>query len=97
MDNIEKVLWPNEADNFDPSLCVHIMTNGLYKSTIKLEPFEYEIFDVGGTKSVRKKWLHCMKDSHFVIFVADLNGYCQTLEEDPERVSLLSKLFIVNI
>ncbi|KAL8835924.1 MAG: hypothetical protein Q9176_006608 [Flavoplaca citrina] len=83
MDNIDKVLWHDKANNFDPSLCVHIMTNGLYYSTIEGEPFRYEIIDVGGTRAMRKKWSRCMQDLDSVIFVADLNGYCQTIEEEP--------------
>ncbi|KAI4270213.1 MAG: hypothetical protein LQ337_006821 [Flavoplaca oasis] len=83
MDNIDKVLWHDEANNFDPSLCVHIMTNGLYYSTIEGEPFRYEITDVGGTRAMRKKWSRCIQDLDSVIFVADLNGYCQTIEEEP--------------
>lgn len=95
MDNIDKILWPDRAGQFDPSLYVHIMTNGLYKSTVKVEPFEYEISDVGGSQSERGKWLYCMDGLHYVIFVADLNAYCQTLREDSERASLLSKFFVV--
>ena len=97
MDNIDKILWPDIAGQFDPSLYVHIMTNGLYKSTVKVEPFEYEIIDVGGSRSARGKWQHCMDGLHYVIFVADLNAYCQTLRENSERASLLSKLFVIII
>ena len=91
MDNIDKVLWHDKANKFDPSLCVHIMTNGLYYSTIEGEPFRYEIIDVGGTRAMRKKWFHCMQDLDSVIFVADLNGYCQTIEEEPGVVSRSSR------
>ena len=96
MDNIDKVLWPDEADNFDPSLCAHIMTNGLYKSIVEMEPFNYEIFDVGGTRSMRKKWFLCMKDLGSLIFVADLNAYCQRVKEDPEAVSHRSRLLVIS-
>ncbi|KAL8860937.1 MAG: hypothetical protein Q9178_002692 [Gyalolechia marmorata] len=92
MDNIDKVLWPKEADNFDPSLCAHIMTNGLYKSTVKMEPLNYEIYDVGGTRSMRKKWFLCIKDLGSLIFVADLNAYCQKIEENPKANQLQESL-----
>ncbi|KAI4212766.1 MAG: hypothetical protein LQ349_009328, partial [Xanthoria aureola] len=92
MDNIDKILWPDRAGQFDPSLYVHIMTNGLYKSTVKVEPFEYGNSDVGGSQSERGKWLHCMDGLHYVIFVADLNAYCQTLREDSERNQLHESL-----
>ncbi|KAL8994783.1 MAG: hypothetical protein Q9169_005345 [Polycauliona sp. 2 TL-2023] len=85
MDKIDKILWYEEANNFDPSLCVHIMTNGIYRSTIIGEPFEYEIVDVGGSRASRKKWIHTMDDLDSVIYVADLNAYCQNIEEDPDQ------------
>ncbi|KAL8643529.1 MAG: hypothetical protein Q9226_008307, partial [Calogaya cf. arnoldii] len=87
MDNLDKLFWPAKADGFDPSLYVHNMTNGLYKWRVNAEPFEYDIIDAGGSRPGRKKWHHCMTDSNFVIFVADLNAYCQTIEEEPEVVS----------
>ena len=86
MDNLDRVFWPDEADNFDPSLYVHNMTNGLYKWRVKAEPFEYDIIDAGGSRPGRKKWHHCMTDSNFVFYVADLNAYCQTIEEEPDVV-----------
>ncbi|KAL8732779.1 MAG: hypothetical protein Q9166_002561 [cf. Caloplaca sp. 2 TL-2023] len=94
MDHIDKILWPGIADTFDPSLCAHIKTNGLYKSNVRMEPFVYETFDVGGTRSMRKNWFHCLEWLDYVIFVADLNGYCQCLEEDPEVNQMLESLHV---
>ncbi|KAL8670647.1 MAG: hypothetical protein Q9168_004826 [Polycauliona sp. 1 TL-2023] len=91
MDNIDKVLWHDDNNDFDPCLCVHIMTNGIYKSSIIGEPFQYEIVDVGGSRASRKKWIHCT-DLDSVIFVADLNAYCQKIEEEPDTNQLRESL-----
>ncbi|KAL8687079.1 MAG: hypothetical protein Q9224_005258, partial [Gallowayella concinna] len=93
MDNVEKILWPDDIDNpFDASLYVYVRTIGLYKSNIRMKLFEYEMIDVGGSRVMRKKWLHCMKGLDYVIYVADLNGYCQNLEEDPNMNQMLESL-----
>ncbi|KAL8681125.1 MAG: hypothetical protein Q9186_002718 [Xanthomendoza sp. 1 TL-2023] len=93
MDNVEKILWPDDIDNpFDASLYVYVKTIGLYKSNIRMKLFEYEMIDVGGSRIMRKKWLHCMKGLDYVIYVADLNGYCQNLEEDPNMNQMLESL-----
>ncbi|KAL8817059.1 MAG: hypothetical protein Q9223_004040 [Gallowayella weberi] len=95
MDKVEKILWPDDPnDPFDARLYVHIKTIGLYKSNIRVKPFEYEIIDVGGTRSVRKKWLRCLEGLDHVIYVADLNGYCQNLEEDPNMNQMLESLHV---
>ena len=42
----------------------------------------YEIFDVGGQKNERRKWMHFFDNTAAVIFVAALSGYNQLLWED---------------
>lgn len=40
------------------------------------------VFDVGGQRSQRKKWIHCFDDAKAIIYVASLSEYDQVLEED---------------
>ena len=42
----------------------------------------YQIFDVGGQRSERRKWLHCFDDVKAVLFIAALSEYDMTLTED---------------
>jgi len=42
----------------------------------------YEIFDVGGQKNERKKWMHFFDNTAAIIFVVALSGYDQLLWED---------------
>ena len=45
------------------------------------------IFDVGGVRSERRKWLSCFDNTKAVLFVASLDGYDMTLFEDGTTVS----------
>lgn len=45
------------------------------------------MFDVGGQRSERKKWVHCFEGVHCLLFVAAMSGYDQCLVEDKTAVS----------
>lgn len=46
----------------------------------------YRLFDVGGQRSERKKWIHCFEDVTAIIFCVALSGYDQVLHEDETTV-----------
>lgn len=56
------------------------------------------MYDVGGQRNERKKWIHCFDDVTAVIFVASLSEYDQVLYEDntvnrmEEAVTLFSDI-----
>ena len=47
------------------------------------------MYDVGGQRSERKKWIHCFEGVTAVIFCAALSGYDTVLAEDEEMVGTL--------
>ena len=47
----------------------------------------YRMFDVGGQRSERKKWIHCFEGVTAIIFCVALSAYDLVLAEDEEMVS----------
>lgn len=47
------------------------------------------MFDVGGQRSERKKWIHCFEGVTAIIFCVALSAYDLVLAEDEEMVSLV--------
>lgn len=88
MDNIIEIFWGAPTTSYIANLCMHIKTEGVHKSRFTVSPFDFEVYDVGGTRAGRKKWIHCIGEQpDHIIHVVDLNGYCQNLAEDLDAVS----------
>lgn len=47
------------------------------------------LFDVGGQRSERKKWIHCFEDVTAIIFCVAMSEYDQVLHEDETTVRRL--------
>lgn len=45
------------------------------------------LFDVGGQRSERKKWIHCFEDVTAIIFCVAMSEYDQVLHEDETTVN----------
>lgn len=50
----------------------------------------YRMFDVGGQRSERKKWIHCFEGVTAIIFIVAMSEYDLTLVEDQEMVRLIA-------
>jgi len=47
------------------------------------------MFDVGGQRSERKKWIHCFENVNALMFLVAISGYDQCLAEDKDGVSIV--------
>lgn len=51
------------------------------------------MFDVGGQRSERKKWIHCFENVTSIIFCVALSEYDQVLLEESKQVSFFFFFF----
>jgi GTPase SAR1 family protein len=82
---------PNEQD----VLRVRVKTTGIIETDFQVMDSKFKLFDVGGQRSERKKWINCFDDVTAVLFLAALSEYDQVLEEDgvTNRMSEALDLF----
>ena len=59
-----------------------VRTTGIVQSDFKIKSMDFAMFDVGGQRNERRKWIHCFDDVNAMIFVAALSEYDQVLFED---------------
>ncbi|ETO00839.1 hypothetical protein RFI_36601, partial [Reticulomyxa filosa] len=69
---------------------------GIRESTFKVEDNAFDLFDVGGQRSERSKWIHCFDNVNAVLFVASLNCYDQNLFEDEDVNAMDESLGLFN-
>jgi len=61
-----------------------VRTTGIAESDFVIEGNQFKVFDVGGQRNERKKWIHCFQNVTAVLFVAALSEYDMGLFEDQE-------------
>jgi len=69
---------PNEQD----VLRARVRTTGIVQQNFAIGPNKYTMFDVGGQRNERRKWIHCFDNVTAVIFVTAISEYDQVLYED---------------
>lgn len=63
-------------------LRARLRTTGITETIFDLGQLTYKMFDVGGQRSERKKWIHVFDNVQVVLFLAAISGYDQVLVED---------------
>jgi len=73
-------------------LLVRYRTTGVIEQKFEMRKNLFHVFDVGGQKSERKKWIHCFEMVTAVIFVASMNCYDEVMFEDEEKNSMVDSI-----
>jgi len=74
------------VDNYLPSeqdvLRSRVRTTGIVENNFEIDGNQFKMFDVGGQRNERKKWIHCFESVTAVLFVGVLSEYDLVLYED---------------
>ena len=79
---IERIMKDDYVATQQDMLLARVRTSGIVTEKYVIDGVEFEMYDVGGQRNERKKWIHCFDDVTAVIFVAALSEYDQVLFED---------------
>ncbi|KAI5476904.1 G protein alpha subunit [Pseudohyphozyma bogoriensis] len=81
-DALERTAMPGYLPTDDDILRTRVRSTGIVEARYRVNGHILRVFDVGGQRSERKKWIHCFENVHVLVFVAAINEYDQTLWED---------------
>jgi len=82
-------IWiPSEDD------CVRsrVRSSGIIEVDFEHEKTKFRIFDAGGQRAERRKWIHAFDDVTALIYVSSLTEYDEVLFEDKTKNRLLESL-----
>jgi len=91
-DNAVRFATPDYEPTQDDILRARVPTIGVRETHFQVKGNQFILVDVGGQRSERRKWLHCFQDVNAVIYLAALDEYDKTLEEDRRTNRMLESL-----
>ena len=95
---IERIMKDDYIATQQDMLMARVRTSGIVTERYVIDDARFEMYDVGGQRNERKKWIHCFDDVTAIIFVAALSEYDQVLFEDTstnrmtEAIELFSEI-----
>jgi GTPase SAR1 family protein len=99
---IDVIKMPDYLPDKDDILFSRVRTSGIVTERYIIDGTTFEMYDVGGQRNERKKWIHCFEGVTAVIFVAAISEYDQKLFEDAStnrmvRFYRISHLFFFSL
>lgn len=80
--SIERMAHPGYMPSDQDILRSRVKTTGITETMFRVGELTYRLFDVGGQRSERKKWIHCFENVTALVFLVALSEYDQMLYED---------------
>ncbi|CAG8495635.1 11056_t:CDS:2 [Paraglomus brasilianum] len=81
-DSIDRIAQPDYMPTDQDVLRSRVKTTGITETTFIIGELTYRMFDVGGQRSERKKWIHCFENVTAIVFLVAISEYDQLLLED---------------
>jgi len=83
-DRLDVIMKKDYVPDTQDLLRCRVRTTGILENEFVIDKNQFKMFDVGGQRNERKKWIHCFEGVTAVLFVAALSEYDQLLYEDDK-------------
>eukprot|EP00301_Raphidiophrys_heterophryoidea_P013045 c20383_g1_i1.p1 GENE.c20383_g1_i1~~c20383_g1_i1.p1 ORF type:complete len:349 (-),score=63.55 c20383_g1_i1:302-1348(-) len=83
--DVERIGEPGYMPNDQDILRTRVRTSGIVEMAFEVDGVLFKMFDVGGQRNERRKWIHCFDNVQAVLFVAAMSEYDQVLYEDESQ------------
>ncbi|ORZ02157.1 heterotrimeric G-protein alpha subunit, GPA3-like protein [Syncephalastrum racemosum] len=93
-ENVRRIGRPDYIPNEQDVLRARSKTTGITETRFKMGQMNIHMFDVGGQRSERKKWIHCFEAVTSIIFCVALSEYDQVLLEESRQNRMMESLVL---
>lgn len=91
-DRVDEIAKPDYCPSQEDVIKARVQTTGIIETQFQFKDMIFNVIDVGGQRSERKKWIQAFDDVTAVLFCAALSGYDTLLREDDSTNRLLESL-----
>ncbi|XP_078493753.1 guanine nucleotide-binding protein G(s) subunit alpha-like [Ciona intestinalis] len=92
LDQIKTIRLKDYSPTDQDLLRCRVLTRGIFETKFAVEKVNFHMFDVGGQREERRKWIQCFNDVTAIIFVVASSSYDMTLREDTGQNRLKEAL-----
>ncbi|PYI32360.1 guanine nucleotide-binding protein subunit alpha gpaB [Aspergillus aculeatinus CBS 121060] len=90
----KRISAPDYIPSVNDVLRARTKTTGIYETRFTMGQLSIHMFDVGGQRSERKKWIHCFENVTSIIFCVALSEYDQVLLEESNQNRMMESLVL---
>ncbi|KAJ7706685.1 heterotrimeric G-protein alpha subunit, GPA3-like protein [Mycena rosella] len=91
---IQRLAAPGYTPTEEDVLRARAQSTSITETRFNMGGLSIHMFDVGGQRSERKKWIHCFESVTSIIFCTALSEYDQTLEEEKGQNRMRESLVL---
>eukprot|EP00003_Mantamonas_plastica_P031333 TRINITY_DN810_c0_g2_i1.p1 TRINITY_DN810_c0_g2~~TRINITY_DN810_c0_g2_i1.p1 ORF type:complete len:352 (-),score=119.38 TRINITY_DN810_c0_g2_i1:143-1198(-) len=91
---IDRVSNPDYLPTTQDVLRSRVRTTGIVDFDFSFGGVKFRMYDVGGQRNERKKWIHCFQGVTAVIFIVGISEYDQKLYEDETQNRMNESLLL---
>ncbi|KAM9792028.1 guanine nucleotide-binding protein G(olf) subunit alpha isoform X1 [Syngnathus typhle] len=82
LDRIDSVRQSDYTPTDQDLLRCRVLTSGIFETKFQVDKVNFHMFDVGGQRDERRKWIQCFNDVTAIIFVVASSSYNMVIRED---------------
>ena len=83
---------PRWVPSIDDCIRARVRSSGVAEEHFQIEGTVFKLFDAGGQRSERRKWIHYFDSVNSVLFMTSLTSYAENLFEDATQNGLVESL-----
>jgi len=97
LDRAHVIRENNYSPNNQDLLRCRVLTRGIIETLFQVDRVNFHMFDVGGQRDERRKWIQCFNDVTAIIFVVACSSYNLALREDTQQNRLRESLDLFSV